>query len=575
MKSRIANAFLLLSIALFILPASAIEKLTFKGGVFLDPKGRRIGLFGTSFDIHSNLWNWWATNWEEVFDNWGKPAIDLVASYGMNVIRLSFAAPFFMPKPGVGPDNPQFQEDFALFEKMAREVWKKDVNLKYGPCGEEYLKFMDKLIHYCGQRGIYVVLDWHQWPDGKEWAWGWWEGISLKEIQEGIVAVWKLLAHRYKAEPAVLGLDIPFNEPTQDWTMDDRTYRSLCERIIKEIRKEAPNKLIFMEPQDWGHHCDVDLVHPVSLWDFPPGVDAVYPHYYLGMHYPNTEREEGYKGWLANWLSWFHKPTAIGEWDPAEGILHGFEPATPEAVARLIDAHLSYFYAQGVQMLNQWAWYGDPWKRKGAETVFKFIPFWKEHPPLSFEEAGAKVALVCNSHYRASYGRTEDFQFLVDELLNCHVVPFKTLFEEQILASSKVLKNFKALIVYTKGMSQEALEKIRHSGVPAFFVEKVEKDKPVGIARFLRGHGIDYDDKTSKELLIGYGWGGFLIFERYGQEGEFEVHPCLPRRGRIVILDYETKEVVAKGSAKEIQERGFKAKLEANRAKLYEWKAED
>ncbi len=561
-------------------PIGPEDALRLVDGMFVNRKGEPVGLFGTSFDIHSNLWNWWATDWPKVFERWGKPTIDLVALYGMNVVRLSFAAPFFMPKPGVGPENPEFEGAFSEFERMAREVWKKEPRLKYGRCGEEYLRFMDRLIERCRQNGIYVVLDWHQWPDGKRWAWGWWPDVDLDEILDGLVDVWRMLARRYRDEPAVLGFDIPFNEPTQEWAMNDEKYRALIERIVKTIRAEAPGKLIFMEPQDWGHHCDVAEVHPISLWDFPEGVDAVYPHYYLGIHLPNTDRREAYKGWLANWLSWFLKPTVIGEWDPSHAYLRGcgqgrwepgLDPEFPEGLSRCLDAHLAYFYAQGVQMLNQWAWYGDPWARKGADTVMKFIWFWREHPPIPFERARLKVGLICNSRYRASYGVPRDLQILVDELLDCHICPFKTVFEKCVLQRPEILKQFDALIVYTKGMSKEALDTIERSEVPAMFVEEARRGKPCGVAQFLKSCGIEVDERTPKNILIAYGLGGFLLYERYGVSGEFEVHPRIPAKGRIVVRDYATREVVARGTAEEIHRRGFKIRMRRNRAKLFEW----
>ena len=564
-------------------PIGPGERLRLEKGMFVDRDGKPVGLFGTSFDIHSNLWNWWATDWSRVFEAWGRRNVELVALYGMNVVRLAFAAPFFMPKPGVGPEHPEFERAFAEFERMAREEWKKEPSLKYGRCGEEYLKFMDRIIEHCRQNGIYVVLDWHQWPDGKRWAWGWWPDVDLDQILDGLVDVWRRLAKRYKDEPAVLGFDIPFNEPTQKWAMDDERYRRLVERIVKVIKGEAPDKLIFMEPQDWGHHCDVSEVHPISLWDFPEGVDAVYPHYYLGIHLPNTDRIEAYKGWLANWLSWFMKPAVIGEWDPSHAYLRGcgqrkweagLDPEFPEGMSRCIDAHLAYFYAQGVQMLNQWAWYGDPWARKGADTVLKFIHFWREHPPIPFERAKVKVGLICNSRYRANYGQSRDLQLLVDELLDCHICPFKTVFEKCVLQRPGVLKQFDALIVYTKGMSTKSLDIIERSKVPAMFVKEVRKGRTAGIARFLKRCGIEVDERTPKNILIAYGVKGFLVYERYGEGGKFRVHPRIPARGRIVVRNYATKEVVAKGTAEEIWRQGFTVRLERNRAKLFEWESE-
>lgn len=560
------------------------DVLSMKDGMFINRAGKPIGLIGTSFDIHSNLWNWWATNWDEFFEHQMKPMTELVALYGMNVVRLAYAAPFFMPKPKVRPDDPEFEKAFLEFERMAREVWKKEPQLKYGKCGEEYLRFIDRTIEQCRRNGIYVILDLHQWPDSKEWAWGWWPDVSIDEILDGLVELWRLLARRYRNEDALLGFDIPFNEPTQDWAMDDEKYRSIVERIIKVLKTEAPEKLIFMEPQDWGHHCDVADVHPISLWDFPEGVDAVYPHYYLGIHYPHTDKKEAYRGWLANWLSWFLKPTIIGEWGPFfEYVVAswagepkfepGFDPEFPNGRSRCIDAHLSFFYAQGVQLTNQWAWYGDPWAVDGSDTVFKFIHFWREHPPIPFERAKVKVALVCNPRYRANYGQSTDLQILVNELLDCHICPFKTLFEAHITQRPSILKQFDALIVYTKGMKQEALNILRNSGVPTMFVDEVRKNEHSGIAKFLKANRIKFDDKSSPELLIGYGLGGFVVFERYGKSGEFKVHPMIEAKGKILVCDYETKEVLAKGSAEEVYKKGFKVRIERNRAKVFEVKS--
>jgi endoglycosylceramidase len=197
--------------------------------------------------VHMTLWDDSDTRYKEVYFDWLK-------SDGINSIMLDFGWNKLEPTKGVYDQN--------------------------------YLAKMDRFVEKAKARGIYVILRMHKWPypnayqaqqPSNPWLLGYpawlrntpdfWENVG--NCWDNYVAMWTMLAGRYKNEPYVAGFDL-FGEPgndvgpgiydssDQDWlTWNCNTGRKvmevlfdkdrLYERTINAIHSVS-GKLVVVEP---------------------------------------------------------------------------------------------------------------------------------------------------------------------------------------------------------------------------------------------------------------------------------------------------------------------------------------
>ncbi|RXZ81935.1 glycoside hydrolase family 5 protein [Paenibacillaceae bacterium] len=123
---------------------------------------------------------------------------------------------------------------------------------------EAHLLLLDRLIGWCADRKIYVVLDLHGAPGGQT-------GTNIDDseqdhpdlftderCQEATIALWRMLAERYKDEWIVAGYDL-LNEPLPDWfaSYNDRVM-PLYRKIIAAIREVDQRHMIILEGVHWS-----------------------------------------------------------------------------------------------------------------------------------------------------------------------------------------------------------------------------------------------------------------------------------------------------------------------------------
>jgi endoglucanase len=159
----------------------------------------------------------WARNYKEL--------LDLVKSLGYNTLRLPYCSQMF--EPGSQPNGIDFN---------------KNPDLQ----GLSSLQIMDKIIGYCGQIGLRVILDRHR-PDSAGQSELWYTDRYPEQIW---IRDWMDLARRYNGNPTVIGCDLQ-NEPrgravfgSGDLATD---WRLAAERAGNAILSVNPNLLIFVE----------------------------------------------------------------------------------------------------------------------------------------------------------------------------------------------------------------------------------------------------------------------------------------------------------------------------------------
>lgn len=158
------------------------------------------------------------------------------------------------------------------------------------------LQALDKVVAYCGQIGLRVILDRHSAKaDGYMNEDVWFIPGDAYYTEQRWIADWVMLATRYAGNPAVIGADL-FNEPKKSATWGNRApatdWNKAAERCGNAILAANPDWLIIVEGTEkyagtstwWGGNLKGAAAHPVvlevsnklvySMHDYPASVFA-------------------------------------------------------------------------------------------------------------------------------------------------------------------------------------------------------------------------------------------------------------------------------------------------------------
>jgi aryl-phospho-beta-D-glucosidase BglC (GH1 family) len=173
--------------------------------------------------------------WKTYRDNYiTRDDIEFIKKAGFNSVRVPFNYRLF-----VSSDDPQKLE---------------------GP-GYELL---DRVVGWCKQEGVYVILDMHAAPGGQtgdniDDSFGYPFLFESSESQDLTIRIWQKIASRFSKDPTVIGYDL-LNEPIA--THFDADYfnpklEPLYKRITAGIRSVDPNHLIFLGGAQWDGNFKV------------------------------------------------------------------------------------------------------------------------------------------------------------------------------------------------------------------------------------------------------------------------------------------------------------------------------
>ena len=127
-----------------------------------------------------------------------------------------------------------------------------------GEDAEEGFKLLDRLIGWCRDEHLYVVLDMHAAPGGQTGAniddsagYPWL--FKSSQEQQHLIAIWRRIAARYVNEPVVLGYDL-LNEPIPPYDHLEE-LNPLLEPFYKtlsaQIRKVDQNHILILGGAQW------------------------------------------------------------------------------------------------------------------------------------------------------------------------------------------------------------------------------------------------------------------------------------------------------------------------------------
>ena len=175
--------------------------------------------------------------WAKFKDNYvTKADIEFIASTGANTIRLPFHYKLFTDEDYMGLSA---QQDG--FERM------------------------DKVVEWCREYGIYVILDMHDAPGGQtgdniddSYGYPW---LLECEISQSLYAdIWRRIAEHYRDEPIILGYDL-LNEPIAPYFGDDvallnSKLKALYRRGFDAIREVDKNHIIILGGAQWNSNFE-------------------------------------------------------------------------------------------------------------------------------------------------------------------------------------------------------------------------------------------------------------------------------------------------------------------------------
>ena len=143
-----------------------------------------------------------------------------------------------------------------------------------GSWNGEAFKKVDEVVKWAKKHKQYVILDLHVAPGGQDPA-PYCDGGKNRiwkdpDKQEQYFDLWRGLAERYRNNPTVAAYEV-MNEPCTQQA-DPRMLAELNRKVIAEIRKIDPDKVIVVSGDQWGNARDlkdaVKIDDPNILYTF-------------------------------------------------------------------------------------------------------------------------------------------------------------------------------------------------------------------------------------------------------------------------------------------------------------------
>ncbi|MCQ9204927.1 MAG: glycoside hydrolase family 5 protein [Omnitrophica bacterium] len=143
---------------------------------------------------------------------------------------------------------------------------------------EEGFNYLEKIFAWATEQNLGIILDlhaacgaqncdWHSDSAGKSLLW------NNKEYQQRTIALWEVIADRFKDKKALIGYDL-LNEPVlgrRSAAVLKRFYRQL----IKRIRLIDKKNLIFLEGDIWAQR--IDFLEPLIAEGISISIHTYHP----------------------------------------------------------------------------------------------------------------------------------------------------------------------------------------------------------------------------------------------------------------------------------------------------------
>lgn len=173
--------------------------------------------------------------WKSFWNNYvTKEDIHFIKSCGFNSIRIPFNYKMFVSN-----------DDYTKLEGIGYEI-------------------IARVINWCKEENLYVILDMHSAPCGQtggniDDSYGYPFLYEDEDCQQLTIELWKKLAQKYANEPIVIGYDL-LNEPIPhffDMAKLNPLLEPLYKKIVSAIREVDKNHIIFLGGAQWNSNFSV------------------------------------------------------------------------------------------------------------------------------------------------------------------------------------------------------------------------------------------------------------------------------------------------------------------------------
>jgi hypothetical protein len=150
------------------------------------------------------------------------------------------------------------REDIEFIRRAGMNSVRIPLHYKFFLNSDEGFQLLDRVVGWCREAHIWVVLDLHCAPggqtgtniddsDGYPWL------FRSPDAQRQTIAVWKRIAGRYRNESAIIGYDL-LNEPIPNFPALqplNKELEPLYHRISSAIREVDPNHVLILGGANW------------------------------------------------------------------------------------------------------------------------------------------------------------------------------------------------------------------------------------------------------------------------------------------------------------------------------------
>jgi len=139
--------------------------------------------------------------------------------------------------------------------------------------------YFDRIIDWCREEKLYVLLDMHCAPGGQtgdniDDSYGYPYLLKSKSSKDVMTAIWVDIAKKYKDEPVIVGYDL-INEPVAHYFQDEidalnTELLSLYKQTVSAIRKVDKKHTIFLNGSIWSGNFDVfqEMIDDNVVYEF-------------------------------------------------------------------------------------------------------------------------------------------------------------------------------------------------------------------------------------------------------------------------------------------------------------------
>ena len=184
--------------------------------------------------------------------------IEYIHSLGFNSVRLPMHYELFLTdaqrsvRHMVIPDPIGFHDTY----KDLLQAWHDNGEL-FVDSNVEGFQVIDRLVQWCSERGMYVILDMHAAPGSQGSELNISDGFFANNLwlfpvfQDVLDDLWLSISNRYKSEPRIAMYEL-INEPN-NVPGAGVAIHSLTQRLISTIRENDDNHLICIHGNAFGN----------------------------------------------------------------------------------------------------------------------------------------------------------------------------------------------------------------------------------------------------------------------------------------------------------------------------------